>query len=441
MAFPDVDVRALVSAAAQGAFGGSGGDKVVQWVQYVASVQDAPADTHPLIFYAGTARALAESIGSVEPADYAEEKMRDFVISSLQVNAVPFDQDQDEQWKNFKLKPAHITLALKVQTKAMREFPSGRPGSSSAADQTAQAIAEWAKVQNAKAEKEAKRGTLSFNLQDRIAEVGLRCVQGDLLPTEEALLRMENLPSAKIAKDKGRKWVGSSEGEDLLANFRPGFSKTPKLDVLVGNGSIGDKVTEAREAKRARTMEERIGFMGFANFLGHLHDWGTKMVLSKVITPVQYWAYEMQLVRLCEERGGTRVAFYYDLLLRQKLARALEQGQDDQVEVLLCRLDRDVLEDAAHKVKQRAEEVNRANSKQTSGSASSQGNAPSQGGKPGVQGKGGQKGGKPDKGGKQSKPPRPAPTTPQRSRSPPKGKGAAAAQWYTKGQEKKWSSW
>ena len=183
MAFPDVDVRALVSAAAQGAFGGSGGDKVVQWVQYVASVQDAPADTHPLIFYAGTARALAESIGSVEPADYAEEKMRDFITSSLQVNAVPFDQDQEEQWKNFKLKPAHITLALKVQTKAMREFPPGRPGSSSAADQTAQAIAEWAKVQNAKAEKEAKRGTLSFNLQDRIAEVGLRCVQGDLLPT------------------------------------------------------------------------------------------------------------------------------------------------------------------------------------------------------------------------------------------------------------------
>ncbi|CAK0863958.1 unnamed protein product [Prorocentrum cordatum] len=304
----------MVSAAGQGAFGGSGGDKVAQWVQFVASVQDAPADTHPLIFYAGTAQALAESIGSVEPTDYAEEKMRDFVISSLQVNAVPFDQDQVEQWKNSKLKPAHITLAPKVQTKAMREFPSGRPGSSSAADQTAQAIAEWAKVQNAKAEKEAKRGTLSFNLQDRIAEVGLR------------------------------------------------FSKTPKLDVLVGNGTIGDKVTEAREAKRARTMEERIGFMGFANFLDHLHDGGAKMVLSKVITPVQYWAHEMQLVRLCEERGGTRVAFYYDLLLRQKLARALEQGQGDQVEVLLCR-------------------------------------------------------------------------------SPPKGNGAASAQWHTKGQEKKWSSW
>ncbi|CAK0887936.1 unnamed protein product [Prorocentrum cordatum] len=387
----------MVSAAGHGAFGGSGNDKVAHWVQFVASVQDAPADTHPLIFYAGTARALAEFIGSVEPTDYAEEKMRDFVISSLQVNAVPFDQDQDEQWENFKLKPAHITLALKVQTKAMREFPSGCPGSSSAADQTAQAIAEWAKVQHAKAEKEAKRGTSSFNLQDRIAEVGLRCVQGYLLPTEEALLRMENLPSAKIARGKGRKWVGSSEGEDLLANFRPGFSKTPKLDVLVGSGTIGDK--------------ERIGFMGFANFLGHLHDWGTKMVLSKVITPVQYWAYEMQL------------------------------GQGDQVEVLLCRLDRDVLEDASHKVKQRAEEVNRANSKQTSGPASSQGYAPSQGGKPGSQGKGGQKGGKPDKGGKQSKPARPAPTTPQRSRSPPKGKGAASAQWHTKGQEKKWSSW
>eukprot|EP00959_Pyramimonas_sp_CCMP1952_P023693 497851-Pyramimonas_sp.AAC.1 len=91
------------------------------------------------------------------------------------------------------------------------------------------------------------------------------------------------------------------------------------------------------------------------------------MVLSKVIAPVQYWAHEKQLARLCEERGGARVAFYYDLLLRQELARALEQGQGGQVEVLLCRLDRDVLEDASRKVKQRAEEVNRANLKQTSG--------------------------------------------------------------------------
>ena len=190
------------------------------------------------------------------------------------------------------------------------------------------------------------------------------------------------MSSAKAAKDKGRKWIGSSEGEDLLVNFRPGFSRTPKLDILVGSGSIDEKVKDAREAKRARTMEERIGFMGFGNFLGHLHDWGVKMILTKVITPVQYMAYEMLLVRLSEERGGTRVVYYYDLLLRQKLARALEQGDDDQLDALLFKLDRDVLEDAKHKVSQRAEEVNRASgNKPATGSASGSAGAGPQGGK------------------------------------------------------------
>ena len=158
-------------------------DKASTWVQYVTSVHNSPPDAHPLLFYAATARALADAIGSVEPADYCEKQMRDFVLSGMQANATPFAQDTDENWKAFVVKPAHISLALKVQTKAQRELAGTQLGPASPADQTAQAIAEWAKVQNAKAEKEAKRGTLSFDLQKRIDDVGLRCVQGDLLPT------------------------------------------------------------------------------------------------------------------------------------------------------------------------------------------------------------------------------------------------------------------
>ncbi|CAK0803235.1 unnamed protein product, partial [Prorocentrum cordatum] len=317
---------------------------------------------------------------------------------------------ESDQWKDFVVKPAHVNLALRAQPKAQQSSAASAPGPSSQADQTAQAVAKWAEVQNAKAEKEAKRGTLSFNLEARVTEVGLQCIQKlspELLPTEESLLRMENLASAKVARDKSRKWVGSSEGEDLIVNFRPGFSNTPKLDLLLGSGSLDDRAGEAREAKRARTAEERTGFLGFANFMGHLHDWGLKMVLSKVITPVQFWAYELQLVKMSE-----------------KLARALELGQNDQIEALLCKLDRDALQDAKHQVSKRAEEASRVTAKQPAGAGGNAG-AP----------KGDQKGGK-GGGAKTAR----APVSPAlpRSRSPaasrkPKGKGAGG-----KGPEQKW---
>eukprot|EP00959_Pyramimonas_sp_CCMP1952_P084539 1768306-Pyramimonas_sp.AAC.1 len=67
---------------------------------------------------------------------------------------------------------------------------------------------------------------------------------------------------------------------------------------------------------------------------------------------------------MSEEQGGGRVVFYYDMLLRQKLAHALELGQNDQIEALLCKLDRDVLQDAKHQVSKRAEEASRVTGKQ-----------------------------------------------------------------------------
>ncbi|CAK0893167.1 unnamed protein product [Prorocentrum cordatum] len=428
MAFTGSEVRAALAGLPESAFGVDSLEKRAAWVDYVMSVDEEPKNKHDLFFYASTARVLADVAGSVEPADICDAHMRQVIISGMAVNTKPFpDESEGVQWKAFVVKPAHVNLALRVQSKAQQSSAASAPGPSSQADQTAQAIAKWAEVQNAKAEKEAKRGTLSFNLEARVTEVGLQCIQKlspELLPTEESLLRMENLASAKVARDKSRKWVGSSEGEDLIVNFRPGFSKTPKLDLLLGSGSLDDKARDAREAKRARTAEERTGFLGFANFMGHLHDWGLKMVLSKVITPVQFWAYELQLVKMSEEQGGGRVVFYYDMLLRQKLAHALELGQNDQIEALLCKLDRDVLQDAKHQVSKRAEEASRVTGKQP---AAAGGNAGAR--------KCDQKGGK---GGGAKTSPAPASPLLRRSRGPaasrkPKGKGAGG-----KGPEQKW---
>ncbi|CAK0891353.1 unnamed protein product, partial [Prorocentrum cordatum] len=297
MAFLVEEVRALVSAAKQVAFAGADVHKATAWVEFVASVHESPTQTHLLIFYSSTVRALADTIGS------------------------------------------------RIRAKSQQEASGSQVNSASAADKIAQATAEWAKVQKAKAEREAKRGTLNYDLKARIRDVGLQQVQGDLMPSGETLLRMEAPLSARAAKERGRKWIGSSEGEDLLVNFRLWLSKTPKFDFVVGEGSIDGKVREAWEAKRARTVEERIGFTGFANFLGRLRDWGVKMILAK-------------------------------------LARALGQGEGDQLDVLLCKLDRDTAEDAERKVSQRAEEVGQAS-----------GNEPATGGASGSAGAG-WKGGK-----------------------------------------------
>ena len=102
-------------------------------------------------------------------------------------------------------------------------------------------------------------------------------------------------------------------------------------------------------------IQERVDYLGYANFQGHVLDWGIKMVLTKVITPVQLLSYQVILASVSEEWGGARTAYYYDLLLRQELAKELERGGTD-VQPFLATLHRDVLADARRKVEVKAQE-------------------------------------------------------------------------------------
>ena len=47
--------------------------------------------------------------------------------------------------------------------------------------------------------------------------------------------------ASEAAHAQGRQYVGSAEGEDLQVNFGPSWARTPKLDVLVGNGTLQTK--------------------------------------------------------------------------------------------------------------------------------------------------------------------------------------------------------
>ena len=96
----------------------------------------------------------------------------------------------------------------------------------------------------------------------RLQEVGLNNFPSELLPTEEVLIKFESL--SKSARDKGRKFVGSSEGEDLQLHFRPTWTRTPSIDVLVGDGTLEDRIKGALAARKARAEKERVDFAGYA---------------------------------------------------------------------------------------------------------------------------------------------------------------------------------
>eukprot|EP00959_Pyramimonas_sp_CCMP1952_P470702 9497131-Pyramimonas_sp.AAC.1 len=73
-------------------------------------------------------------------------------------------------------------------------------------------------------------------------------------PSEENMAMFE--AAGRVARDKGRLYVGSADGEDLQKNFRPAWSKVPRVDVPVGDGTVGERHRQMSELKRARAAAE-----------------------------------------------------------------------------------------------------------------------------------------------------------------------------------------
>ena len=370
MSFQRAEIEAMAESAPAASFLGASQSKIADWIEFVTSADETPKDQHPLTFYAFAARVLAQAMGSLSPVDYADSHMRSLVLEMIKPGATPFESDADAgPWQDELVLPAHLTLCLRVQARAQKAQDSSG-GSSNAApggDQAlAQAIASLTAATTTK-EKESKKGVLSFDLKARLAEVGLADFARELLPSEESLIRVESM--GKSSKDKGRHFVGASDGEDLMLNFRPTWSRTPKIDVFVGEGSLEDKMKAVLEVKRARSAEDRVGFTSFPNFLGHVMDWGTKMIILKVFSTKELMAYVMNLTRISEELGGVRVAYQYDLVLRQRMAQALERGETTEVHDFLLRVHKDDLGDAKNKLDQRTKETTRAASGKAGGKA------------------------------------------------------------------------
>ena len=96
-------------------------------------------------------------------------------------------------------------------------------------------------------------------------------------------------------------WVRRKQGSP--SEFRPSWTRTPTIDVLVGDGSLEEKIRGALDARKQRNQQDRIDYLSYANFQGHVLDWGVNMVVTKVLDPVHLIGYQLVLTRVAEECG------------------------------------------------------------------------------------------------------------------------------------------
>ena len=167
MSFSDEEVLNALEGIPSDGFLAESAEVRTKWMHFVASVDLDPKSLHDVMFYATVARTLAEIMGSAQPADYAEPHMRSLIVDGIKVGAAPFDRESEAVvWRSVRIQPAHVTLALRVQARAVEQYA---PPSSSAipgGDALAQVMQQYVQTQQAELEKGRKKGTLSYELAD-----------------------------------------------------------------------------------------------------------------------------------------------------------------------------------------------------------------------------------------------------------------------------------
>ena len=304
----------LLSAVPEQAFAGFSKGASAEWLLFVTQVDEEPKKTHTLQFFAEVARMMAREVGSVSPRDFAVDYIKG-VISKIALQSKPFDiEGEPTAWRDFNVSPAHVSVALRVIKMAQdNEQPSA---------------------------------TLPYKKKARMTEVGLEALAESLVPTKESLLQLEAL--AKSAREQNQKFIGSSEGEDLMAHFRPLWTRTRSIDVLSGSGSL-------EGAQKDRSLHAKVDYSTYATFTGHILDWGVKMIITKSLSVVDLLSYQGVLAHIAEQHERVRLAYYYDMMLRQHVAKVLKSG-DVEISNYFRTIDTDLLRLAKDQVQARAKE-------------------------------------------------------------------------------------
>ena len=329
MSFSSDVITEFVSGMPEGSLMGCSSDKKKEWVSYFIAVDTIEAQgMHNIAYYGCLARHVGESFGSICIDDYVIEGTATELQELVKLGARPYAEEENEPWKSFVVSGAQRGLVLRFVKKVQQEesTEASPPSMPSVTEELTATMQKYITAQERQLDRESKKHVLSFDVDDRLREVGLQNLANAARPTEEGMLKVES--SAKVAKNQGRAWLGSTDGEDLQTNFRPSWTRTPKIDMSVGQDNLEDRMRSVFHARRERTMTDKISYLGFATFQGHVLDWGIKMVTMKVFSSVDLLSYIYILTQVSEEFGGSKMAFQYDILIRQEMAKTLERKGD-----------------------------------------------------------------------------------------------------------------
>ena len=424
MAFEQSEICAFVQALPAGALNGVSKEAAEEWCSFVLTVDPTPKARHDLFWYLSVGRLLAETMGASSPLDLAGTVMRDMITAAIKPGESPYDKEGESQlFKDWKVQPSQVAFALRAQGKCSTLEPVAPTAEATLATTMKQYLEAQVETQKRSAK------ALSFKLSDRLTELNMDDFPKEGLPSEENLAVFE--AASRVAKEKGRLYVGSADGEDLQRSFRPAWSRIPNVEVPIGEGSVQDRQRQMAELKRARAASE-IDYPSFASFQAHLLDWGLKLILMKTATPLEVLGYTLLIAKVAEEHGGARTAYQYDILARKAMARALESG-DPGWKVYFAKVDRDLAKEARDKVTAKAGEAAKTASGKTGGGKAGNGKGKAEGLS--------SKGGAERSSGSSARQAR----TPPRSRSPyHKGgqyQGGDQGSWKQKGwqqQQRKW---
>ena len=349
MSFSEEEVLGALRKIPNDSFLAESAEVQTTCLHFVASVDADPKNLHDVMFYAIVARTLAEVLESAQPADFAEPHMRSLTGDGIKVGAAPFEKkSEDVTWRSVKVEPAYATLALRVQAKAVVKHAPPSASAVPGGDALAQVMQQYVQINKwswTEVARKVRCHTTWKHVSGKVALSGLPD-----FPTEDVMILLKSASMAAHAQ--GRQCVSSAEARSP-SEFKPSWTHTPTIDVLVNDGSLEEKIRGALDARKQRSQQDRVDFLSYANFQGHVLHWDVKMVVTKILDLVHLIGYQLILSRVADEIGGARTAYYYNLLLRQKLAKELEHGSAS-VHGFLIHLDRDILGVAKAKIESSA---------------------------------------------------------------------------------------
>ncbi|CAK0862897.1 unnamed protein product [Prorocentrum cordatum] len=327
MSFGAAEVEAFVRDLPQGALCGAEVAAQIKWCEFLLSVDESPKAHHDLFWYLSVGKLLAEKLGTLSQLDIGDSCMREIIGNTVRHGEKPYTSEVETSvFQAWVVQPTQVAFAYRVQRKCATVVPQAPTPESTLA------------------------GTMNAYLEARAANK--RSVKALCSQAHRAGDGQENLAvfeaAGRIAREKGRLYVGSADGEDLQNNFRPAWSRIPRIDVP----------RQMAELKRVRATSE-LDYPGYATFHAHIMDWGLKLILMKTATPLEILGYSMLLSKIAEEEGGVRTAYQYDVMARLAMAKALERGDPDW-NLQLTKAEADLAKQAKRKVEARAAEAARA---------------------------------------------------------------------------------